>query len=280
VSSAIRNPTLSDQYINLDVGPATLIGNLHGFDSLVSISSYNNARDKGRSSLEFFNVKPIRPEEVKTAEVGYRADLLKGKLYIDLNYYYSTYSHFIGYQIGMRPNWPADAPLALRDPDVYRVAANAEHKVSTQGFSIGVNYFIKKYFGISGNYSWNVLNKSSFDDELIPAFNTPEHKYNIGFNGRDFDLHFGELTSRFWGYGINYKYQTGFLYEGSPQFTGNVPDYYMLDVQVNKRIPSMLCTVKAGASNVTNYRTIQVYGGPVIGRMAYVSLLFEFDKWK
>jgi len=36
-SSAIRNPTLADQYLNYNVGPATLLGNLSGFDSLATI---------------------------------------------------------------------------------------------------------------------------------------------------------------------------------------------------------------------------------------------------
>ena len=33
LSSALRNPTLADQYLYLDVGPATLVGNLQGRDS-------------------------------------------------------------------------------------------------------------------------------------------------------------------------------------------------------------------------------------------------------
>ena len=56
--------------------------------------------------------------------------------------------------------------------------------VTTQGFSIGLNYYFAKYYQLKGNYSWNVLNTNS-DDPIIPAFNTPEHKYNIGFSGRD-----------------------------------------------------------------------------------------------
>ncbi|HEC42709.1 MAG TPA: TonB-dependent receptor, partial [Bacteroides sp.] len=37
LSSAIRNPTLQDQYLFLDVGRAILVGNINGFDSLVTI---------------------------------------------------------------------------------------------------------------------------------------------------------------------------------------------------------------------------------------------------
>lgn len=285
VSSALRNPTLTDQYINLNVGRATLLGNLNGFDSVVSIASMEAATQGGgadRSKLVFFNVDAIRPEEVKTVEFGYRTSLLDEKLYIDLNYYYSWYDHFIGYMIVLRPNWPVGFVFPDRRPDVYRVATNAKGQATTQGFTIGGNYFYKKYLGFSANYSWNVLNLDLRDDVegIIPAFNTPEHKYNLGLNGRDFDLSFGSFTSRFWGYGINYKHQTGFIFEGSPQYTGYVPAYYMIDAQINKRLPSLYCTLKIGANNITNNKVIQVYGGPLVGRLAYVSLLFELDKWK
>lgn len=39
-SSAIRNPTLSDQYLDLEVGPARLLGNLNGFDSLILLQNF------------------------------------------------------------------------------------------------------------------------------------------------------------------------------------------------------------------------------------------------
>ncbi|MEL6988545.1 MAG: TonB-dependent receptor, partial [Bacteroidota bacterium] len=38
-SSAIRNPTLADQYLNFDVGRATLLGNLNGVNNVVTLES-------------------------------------------------------------------------------------------------------------------------------------------------------------------------------------------------------------------------------------------------
>jgi hypothetical protein len=67
------------------------------------------------------------------------------------------------------------------------------------------------------------------------------------------------------------------MFEGSPQFTGEVPAYGMLDVQVNKQFPVYRCTLKLGATNALNNRVFQVYGGPVVGRMIYLSLLFELN---
>ncbi|HIN39576.1 MAG TPA: TonB-dependent receptor, partial [Flavobacteriales bacterium] len=75
-SSAIRNPTLADQYLYYDVGRAILLGNLHGYDSLVTIESlvdFYSAYPKNLDTLHFFNVASVVPEKVKTIEFGYRA---------------------------------------------------------------------------------------------------------------------------------------------------------------------------------------------------------------
>ena len=104
VSAAVRNPTLADQYLFYDVGRATLIGNLNGFDSLATPESFNDARNAGASfawdRVDFYNVAPIKPEKVRTFEVGYRGTI-SNKFYIDANYYYSIYQDFIGFNIGL-----------------------------------------------------------------------------------------------------------------------------------------------------------------------------------
>ena len=80
------------------------------------------------------------------------------------------------------------------------------------------------------------------------------------------------------GFNVNYKWVQGFLFEGSPQFTGLVPDYDMLDFQVNREFEKIHTTVKLGASNILNNKVFTVYGGPRIGRLAYISLTFNFDE--
>jgi len=274
-SSAIRNPTLADQYINLNVGRATLLGNLNGFDSLVTTPSIINALNTNdRSQLEYFNVEAVRPERVRTVEFGYRTTI-RQKLFLDISYYRSWYTDFIGFIIGAQLDWPVGD--FVRRINVYRVTANAQTEVTTQGFTAGGNYFWRKYLGFSANYSWNRLEKADEADPLIPAFNTPEHKYNVGVNGRDITTNIGNFFIRNWGYSINYKWQDGFMFEGSPQFTGEVPAYDMVDAQVSKRYEKWHSTVKLGASNLLDNRVFQVYGGPRVGRLIYFSILFELD---
>ncbi|MEY3397554.1 MAG: hypothetical protein RL220_148, partial [Bacteroidota bacterium] len=183
-SSAFRNPTLADQYLYLNVGPAILSGNLQGADSLISVESFNLFRDtQNPDTLEYFSINAIQPEEVQTFEIGYRASLTE-KLYFDGVYYFSSYENFIGYNIGL--NVEADTLTGLvTDFQAFRYSANSRNTVQTQGIAVGFNYYVGKYYMIAGNYSWNKLLKSDPDDPIIPAFNTPEHKYNITFSGRD-----------------------------------------------------------------------------------------------
>lgn len=131
---------------------------------------------------------------------------------------------------------------------------------------------------VNANYSWNKLNKLTVDDPIIPAFNTPEHKFNIGFGGRNIPVTLGEKTIRNLGFNTNFKWVQGFQFEGSPQFTGFVPTYWLFDGQINKKVEKIHTTFKLGASNVLNKQALQVFGGPYVGRMAYFQVLVELDK--
>ena len=312
LSSAVRNPTLTDQYFDYNQGQAILIGNLNGFgfdeyfvntDSLLSyLRGDNQLAGTNPNALRggFIKVNPIQPEEVKTAEVGFRTTLFK-KIYIDASYYYSVYKNFIGYQIGATYNsnpLSEDTQiieatqddvddgfaeyigqeiynhLAVSIPSiqVYRVAANAKDRVTAQGFSIGFNYYMNKSTVINGNYSWNKLVNQETKDPLVPAYNTPEHKFNIGISNKFL------IKRQEYNMSINYKWQEGFVFEGSPQFTGEIPSYGLIDTQINRdfSIKNSDLMVKLGASNILNNQVYQAYGGPTIGRLAYISLTFEY----
>lgn len=288
LSSAIRNPTLADQYLYYNTGRAILIGNLqgHGIDfgeNLVTIESLVNyylPAAQIKDSLKFFSVQPIKPEKAKSVEIGYRTTLFN-KIYLDINYYYSRYTDFIGYKIGAKFNTLVDDTItgayevSLPSIQAYRMAANAENTVTTQGASIGINYYLHPNYSLNGNYSWNRLNEEGTEDPIIPAYNTPENKYNLGFIGRDIHLSKTRKIFRDFGFSINYKWVEAFKFEGSPQFTGIVPTYDLLDMQVSKKITTINTTLKIGSSNILNNKHYEVYGGPYIGRMTYCSLLFD-----
>lgn len=275
-SSAIRNPTLSDQFLYLNVGPATLSGNLYGVDSLITRESFDTFSLPGgsRKDLVYFSIDPIRPEKVKTFEIGYRSKLFK-KLFVDASYYYSFYNDFIGYQIGIDTKFTDTGNIDLSTLKAYRYSANSSNTVTTQGFTIGLRYDLFDFIQLSGNYSWNKLN-TEIDDPIVPAFNTPENKFNLGISGRDLTLAFGKKKISGFGYKVNYKWVEGFLFEGSPQFTGFVPTYSLLDAQVNINVSKINTTFKLGGTNLLDNQQFQTYGGPRIGRLIYFGITYHF----
>jgi outer membrane cobalamin receptor len=273
LTSGVRNPTLADQYLYYNVGRAILLGNIKGYQNLVTMESLNDyflVAQPDLSILKYFDVAPVVPEKVKSIEVGYKAFLFKNKLNIDFSAYYSYYEDFIGYKIGFDPF--IDPTInKIMGGQVYRIATNAETPVTTQGTSIGLNYFFGDYYTIGFNHSYNQLNKQDNQDPIIPAFNTPRHKFNLSLSGSQMKVKNVEQLS----FNINFKWVEGFVFEGSPQFTGNISSYYLIDAMVAKEIPKYHLQCKLGASNLTNNMVMQVYGGPRIGRMAYFSVLYD-----
>ncbi len=302
-SSAVRNPTLADQYLYYNVGRAILLGNVDGQfeagrDSLITVESFNAYRSsptllEGLSKLDYFNVDRLRPEQVRTIEAGYRGTHAE-KFYIDASAYHSWYTDFIGYLIGLSARFDQTNGFPLGGLQAYRLAANASTLVRTQGANVGISYFRKRMtYGV--NYSYNELVTGS-DDPIIPAFNTPRNKFNLSFTGHDMKVPFSGKPNL--GFGINWKYVEGFTFTGSPQFTGPIPSYDMVDAQVNVKFPGQHLTVKLGASNlfgltplfdadipsgerldrVWDNRVRMVYGGPFVGRLAYLQLIYELDR--
>ena len=272
LTSAIRNPTLQDQYLYYNVGRALLLGNLNGYDSLVTLDNVSeflgaSPQDRATWVWDYYSIAGVRPEQVRSVEIGYR-DTWWERVYIDATYYYSWYEDFIGYHVALKidDNPGGSAADRLRSAQAYRIASNAQELVTTQGLSVGANYYFKRYT-LSGNYSWNVLN-SGAEDPIIPAYNTPAHKYNLSLAGRDmpWKLEKGQV-----GFLVSHKWVQGFLFEGSPQFTGSIPSYRLTDAQISWTSDEGDWGVKLGASNVFNRKVVQVYGGPAVGRLMYLS---------
>lgn len=279
ISSAIRNPTLQDQFLFYNVGRAILLGNKDGVKGVYELPNFiDYLNTRNRDTLNKLDIPAIRPEGVRTLELAYKGILLKGRLLIDAGYYLSFYRNFIGYRllIDARIDSLTNLPTS---GTIYRVASNSRDVVTTQGLSAAVNYIFAKCFMVGGNWSWNQLDRRGSTDPLIPAFNTPRHKFNLMFGASDMDkkINLGKKTIHLkdYGFNLNFKWVEGYQFEGSPQFTGFVPTYWMLDFQANKFIPKWKTTIKLGASNLTNNMVFQVYGGPRIGRMAYFSVTYE-----
>ncbi|GAB2946590.1 TonB-dependent receptor [Hymenobacter coalescens] len=247
---AFRSPTQLDQYIRLDVGPVYLLGNVgNGFQG--------RALPSANPLPTVINIAPLKLERLSTYEVGYRGTF-SNKLYLDLNYFQSYYNDFIGAQrfIG-NPDGTLNGPTR-----VLQVWTNAGQEVETRGAAAGLSYNLAKPLVLTANYSLNVLNRSRITDENFQTFfNTPKHKFNVGANGQA-----GQLS-----YSVNYRWAQGHLYE-TPFAVGELADYSSLDAFVGYHVPKLATTVQLGGSNLLDQANTQIYGGPNIGRLAYLGL--------
>lgn len=269
VSSALRNPTLIEQYYYFRVGSALLLGNISGYKNLITDKSFEMYLDSNlnKSLLVYFDEDPIKPEKAFASELSYSGLFFDYKLDIKATAYLNRYKDFIGYKIGL------DVPFFMGFPGVpviYRFAANAKDITYTTGFSFGATYYMTQSIGISGNYSWNRIIQKS-DDPLIPAYNTPEHKFNLGFDLRDMKI--GKTAG--WGAGVDFRWVESYKFESSPQFSGTIPAQYYLNGQISKRFDIIKSTIKLSGSNLLNRQQNGLYGGPPIGRFMFASWYFS-----
>jgi outer membrane receptor protein involved in Fe transport len=279
--SAFRSPTLQNQYILLDLGPLLLKGNIDGSTNLYDYQSVKDFQSNYDSTFEIngdllkqVNVDRIQPEQLKSIELGYRGVWFKD-FYIDIVGYFNIYNNFIGDLRVIEPTEPAVAgeesgldAILSKNYRLVQYAVNAKESVKSYGVSFGVNYYFWKTMVASANYTWADLNTKNLSDPIVPGFNTPNHKFNIGLGAKNI-----------WkglGFSTNFKWVSDFVWESSFG-DGPVPSFYILDAQVNYEFPKWF-NLFVGGSNITNNKHIEAYGSPLIGGMAYGGFTFRFDQ--
>ncbi|RPD46167.1 TonB-dependent receptor [Hymenobacter sediminis] len=283
---AFRSPSQTEQYLHSDIRIAILTGNVgNGFQgynlALFSSPQLLAAAQSNPAVLKpyEYNISPLKLEQVTTAEIGYKGALV-GNLYADVSYYRSRYQDFIGAQTfvgntdGSRPTPQqlaagannAGSPYSDQSKPTRILYAyyNSNQEVRTQGVTAGLTYYFHKAFNLTGNYSLNVLDRSNLPEGFQTYFNTPKHKYNVGANGQA-----GNLS-----YSVNYRWVQGHLQE-MPFAVGTIRDYSTTDAYLGYTIPKLGSTLQAGVSNAFNANNVQVFGGPQIGRLAYLGLRFD-----
>jgi len=301
--TGFRNPTISDQYIKLNVGPIIILGGApsnalgqnayeNSFTS-ASVSAFGSAFGKevqqgvpfpqavanNKDKLVKSEVPYIKAEQVKSYEIGYKG-LFGKKLLVDLNYYYSQYTDFIINTVVIRPNSnvlaadgsvnvAAAGDIPAGNIQAFQLYTNATDKVSIQGVSAGLTYSLPKSYRLNANATWASFNILDANPNNIPAFNTPEWKTNLVFSNP-------KVTENL-GFSIAWHWQDSFDWYGS--FTemrpGKINAYNLLDAQISYKIPSLKTIVKLGAANLTNKYIVQAYGSPAVGGLYYVSLNFD-----
>jgi outer membrane receptor protein involved in Fe transport len=288
--SAFRTPTLQNQFINLDLGPITLIGNLSGINNIYtlnSVNAFNDSLTAANGDLNAVNpsilvakgYQALKPEQVKTIEIGYRG-VIRNKLYIDADAYFNQYTNFIADVRVVAPTYGAIAgeesgfdAVVTKLYDVYQVPVNSEKTVNSFGGGIGLGYSFSNQYQMQLNYTYARLLTETLEEDLIPGFNTPPHKANLGITGNKV---FKNL-----GFSTNFQYVHGFEWQ-STFGSGMVPAYTVWDLQLNYpfTVNKTDLIIRVGSSNVLNQKRREIFGGPLIGRMIYTTIGFNLDRKK
>jgi outer membrane receptor protein involved in Fe transport len=306
VQTGFRNPTTQDLFIGLDAGRAILVGaapsnldryvrtfNVSGGGQLLGqpatitqtgrVAYENSYTRKALETLQatgnpavladpdaIANPSLVKPEQVSSAEVGYRGKL--NKVIIDFSAYYNKYKDFISQEVVVAPYYGtvgdntstlAIQAIANGDYQVYSTYTNSPADVNSYGASIGLSTKVFGNFDLSGNYTYAKLD---FDQAKYPDFttnfNTPEHKFKASFGNT-------ELFKNF-GFNVSYRFSDDYFWEATFG-NGVVPEFHVVDAQINLLVPNMKSMFKAGATNITGKEYYTAYGTGYIGSMYYVS---------
>lgn len=285
--SAFRSPTLQNQYILLDLGPIKLAGNLDGWDNLYTLSSvedfqehYDSTFEIDPARLETIVLTPLKQEHIKSIELGYRT-ILGERLFIDLAGYYSVYSNFIGDVRVVNPLHGAVAgeesgenailTHSSSNPtyQVYQIPTNASQNVASYGGTVAASLYFGKGVSLSANYTLAILDTTGLTDPIIPGFNTPKHKFNVGVTGRN--------VWKGLGFATNFKWVDSFYWQSSFG-DGPVPSYSLVDAQVSYEVKRWKSVFRLGASNLLRNLHVEAYGSPTIGRIGYLSWTLDLKR--
>jgi iron complex outermembrane recepter protein len=304
--TGFRNPTIGDQYIKLNAGPIIILGGApvnskdtkeanayNNSFTIASVSAFGAAFGKevgsgvafptavanNKDKLLKSDVAYIKPEQVKSYEIGYKT-LLNNKLIFDINYYYSQYTDFLINNVVMapvsdvlgsdgKPNYNAATDILSAKTQLYQLYTNAADKVSIQGVGIGLGCVLPKNYRLNTNATWSDFNILDANPNNIPAFNTPKWKTNVMLGN-------SSITPNL-GFSVAWHWQAAFDWFGNftAPLSGKINAYNLLDAQVSYRLPSIKTILKLGGSNITNKYVMQAYGSPSVGGLYYLSLNFN-----
>jgi iron complex outermembrane receptor protein len=286
--TGFRNPDTQAQYIYFPAGTNTLLGSaksnaqrygLHeggaytynsylawlGSGGTVDPSS-GQLTGGNMALLESAYIPYVKPEQLKSWEIGYKA-IISQDLLVDLNGYYTTYKNFIGGDRYVLKNPTTHQGNLVPAGTVYSPYVNFPEDVTSWGIGLALTYNLPKGYSINGNYNYATFNDNrEANSQFRAGFNTPNNKFNVGLSNR-------KVTKNF-GFNVNYRWQQTFLWQ-SDFGSWNVPEFGVVDAQVSYRLPSIKTVLKLGGQNLFGHDYRTNLGGPFVGQQYYLSLTFD-----
>lgn len=230
-----------------------------------SLDPTTGATNGGNPSLLVTaDIPYVAPERLQAYELGYKG-VFNNKILIDLNGYYTEYSDFIGAQIVAAKEGTSHQGNALPAGTRFSLYNNSTETVKSYGVGLGMTYSLPRNFTVNGNWSWAYFEADESPD-FRAGFNTPRNKVSLGLGNRK--------IAKNLGFNVNYRWQYEFLWQSS-YGEWVVPEFGVVDAQINYKVPSIKSTIKLGGTNIGggDYRTN--LGAPFVGQQYYISITFD-----
>ena len=273
--TGFRMPTTQNQYIDLFVGSARLLGGLPFLrDKYLQGKPAYSVTDiaTGKANPTAVTFAEFKPEKVYTWEIGYKG-LLGKKLFVDAYYYQSTYQDFIN---GVSVT-TASKPAEINALNVFSISTNTPVDVKTAGWGLGFDYSLPGGFTLGMNGARNeITNQKDLPAENQQVgFSTPLYRVNANVGNRN-------IAGTGFGFSVAWRYQEAF--DGptgiastlvSQQRLAYVPQFNTLDFQVSKKIASIKSIIKIGGNNVLGNPYYTGFGNPTVGSTFYVGITFD-----
>jgi outer membrane receptor protein involved in Fe transport len=272
--TSYRFPSNQNQYISLRLGGGSsfLIGCLPEFQSYyglngakpgytaASVLNYRAGSIADSSRLIKAVYKEVKPETVKSYELGYKGIIGK-KLLVDAYFYYSQYQNFLVSEAVVQsqsgPNFQLYSNFSSNSVSYVQ---NSTQTVKSTGWGIGLEYKLVKNYMLYGNVFSDVLKDVAPGD--VTFFNAPKYRFNIGLRN--------DNVCKNIGFNTVVKWQDNNYYEGT-FVSGTLPYFAWVDAQITYKPAKTKSTFRVGGTNLGNnyYRT--GYGSPAVGGLYYVS---------
>ncbi len=268
IQTAYRFPSITDQWVNLDVGAFRVIGGLpevhalYDFDNnpVYPLSSANPVTGKPILDDGPFIIPEFEPERVTAYEIGYKGLFLNKLLFLDSYVFVNRYNGFLATQVLVQ-NPYTDEEIR------FQTTISTDEPVTAWGWALGLDMLLPKGFFAGGNVAYNAL--ESIKDRppgFQSRFNTPRYRFNLSVGKRQYHDQVG--------FKVSYRWQDTFLWE-SAFGVAQMPSFATLDAQVSYKFESLYTTVKVGGSNALNDWYNTSFGSASVGGLYYLTLVFD-----
>ena len=272
--TSYRFPSNQNQYISLRLGGGSsfLIGCLPEFQTYYKLNStkpgytaasvlaYRSGTLADSSRLVKAVYKDVKPETVKSYEIGYKGILGK-KVLFDAYYYFSKYDNFLVSEAVVQsqtgPNYELYSNFSSNSLSYVQ---NSPTTVKSYGWGVGVEYKVIKNYSLYGNVFSDLLKDVPAD--VVTFFNAPKYRFNIGLRN--------DNVYKNIGFNVVFKWQDNNYYEGT-FVSGTLPYFGWWDAQVSYRPTGTKSVFRIGGTNIGNQYQRTGYGSPSVGGLYYMS---------